>query len=98
MSAVQLNQSAEGAEGLGIIRSNKVGETETVMLNCQVCTVIIMTKKKQKQINKNSIKKKVTRYPGFEPGTHRSKVYLHNHYTMEDNHITGKNNQYILKL
>ena len=25
---VKLNQSAEGAGGLGIIRSNKVGETE----------------------------------------------------------------------
>ena len=68
MSAVQLNQSAEGAEGLGIIRSNKVGETETVMLNCQVCTVIIMTKKKQKQINKNSIKKKSRDTRDLNPG------------------------------
>ena len=41
-----MNQSAEGAGGLGIIRSNEVVETEeTVMLNLQNCTVIIMTKK-----------------------------------------------------
>ena len=45
------NQSTEGAGGLGIIRSNKVGENwvETVMLNLQICTVKKMTKKNIKK-------------------------------------------------
>ena len=38
MTGHPFNQSAEGAGGLGIIRGNKVGESE------QVCTVIITTK------------------------------------------------------
>ena len=57
------------------------------MLNLQICTVIIMTKKKKKhkKINKlkKSKKKKIMRFPRFEPGTHGFKIPEPIHYAME---------------
>ena len=52
------------------------------MLNLQVCTVIIMTKKKKK--NKN---KEFMRFPRFEPGINGFKVHQDIHYAMEANAI-----------
>ena len=48
------------------------------MLNLHICTVIIMTKKHRK---------KIMRFPGFEPGIHGFKVHQDIHYAMEDNAI-----------
>ena len=68
------------------------------MLNLQIFTVIIMTKKKKhKKINKNN-KKKIVSFPRFEPGTHGFKIHLQIHYAMEANANYDKNNQYMLKL
>ena len=55
------------------------------MLNLQICTVIIMTKK-DKKINtlKNKKKKKKNMpSPRFEPGAHGFKIPEHIHYAME---------------
>ena len=65
------------------------------MLNLQICTVIIMTKK-DKKINtlKNKKNKKKKNYaiaeirtrgtsPRFEPGAHGFKIPEHIHYAME---------------
>ena len=64
------------------------------MLNLQICTVIIMTKK-DKKINtlKNKKKKKICLRrdsnpgympsPRFEPGAHGFKIPEHIHYAME---------------
>ena len=52
------------------------------MLNLQICTVIIMTKK--------NIKKKIMSYSRFEPGTHRFGIHLQFHYAMEANANYGE--------
>ena len=54
------------------------------MLNLQICTVIIMTKK-DKKINtlKNKKKKKNMPSPRFEPGAQGFKIPEHIHYAME---------------
>ena len=54
------------------------------MLNLQICTVIIMTKK-DKKINtlKKKKKKKIMPSPRFEPGEHGFKIPEHIHYAME---------------
>ena len=49
------------------------------MLNLQICTVIIMTKK--------NIKKKFMRFQRFEPGIHGFKVHQDIHYAMKANAI-----------
>ena len=58
------------------------------MLNLQICTVIIMTKKKTKKKNIKTInnykkKKNIMRFPRFEHGTHRFKIHQDIHYAME---------------
>ena len=56
------------------------------MLNLQICTVIIMTKKDKKintLKNKKKNKKKIMPSPRFEPGAHGFKIPEHNHYAME---------------
>ena len=64
------------------------------MLNLPICTVIIMTKKKNKKkdkkkknknIKKNPKKKKIMPSPRFEPGAHGFKIPDHIHYAMEAN-------------
>ena len=59
------------------------------MLNLQICTVIIMTKKKQnkkKKIkNKKKLIKKIMRFTRFEPRIHGFKVHQDIHYAMEAN-------------
>ena len=47
------------------------------MLNLQICTVIILTKKIRKKNN--------VRLPRFEPGIHGFKVHQDIHYAMEAN-------------
>ena len=62
------------------------------MLNLQVCTVIIMTKKKNKEIKKSS---------GFRdsnPGRMGSKSTYTSTTPRRTVRVAGKNNQYMLKL
>ena len=53
------------------------------MLNLQICTVIIMTKKNIK----NNNNKKLMRFPRFEHGIHGFQVHQDIHYAMETNAI-----------
>ena len=76
------------------------------MLNLQICTVIIMTKKniKKKKIIKNQKKKKkkkkkIMRSPRIEPGTQMgSKSPTTSTTPRRPMRVTDKNNQYIIKL
>ena len=55
------------------------------MLNLQICTVIIMTKKDKKinTLKNKKKKKKIMSSPRFEPGAHGFKIPEHIHYAME---------------
>ena len=69
------------------------------MLNLQICTVIIMTKKQHKIII--IIKKiinKFMRFPRFEPGIHGLKVHKISTTLWRHMHFIDKNKQYVLKL
>ena len=58
------------------------------MLNLQICTVIIMTKKthkKNKLKNQKKKKKKIMPFLRFEPGTHGFKIPEQIHYVTEAN-------------
>ena len=91
-----INQSAEGAGGLGFIRGNKVGDSNVEL---QICTVIIMTKKKQQHKNKKKYVKKIScdshdSNPGYM-GSNSTKI---SNTLWRPMHLVDKNNQYMLKL